>query len=243
MKLYNELADWWPVLSAPEEYEEEAGLFWKVISKYKPDARTLLEFGSGGGNNAFHLKHHLEVTLSDLSPSMIAVSEKLNPECRHFEADMRAIDLEETFDVVFIHDAIMLITNERDLAYVFERAAAHLRPGGLLLVVPDFFKETFKPSTDHGGHDVEGRSLRYLEWTYDDDESDTIVSTQYAYLIKEENGMIRQVNDWAIEGIFPRKTWEELLIQQGFSVSFEEIPHSELPPGQYIGIAAVKNIE
>ena len=53
----------------------------------------MLELGSGGGNNAFHLKSKFEMTLVDLSPQMLAVSRTLNPECEHREGDMRTVNL------------------------------------------------------------------------------------------------------------------------------------------------------
>lgn len=241
MKLYAELAQWWPLLSAPEDYEEEATLFWELLTKHKKDIHTMLELGSGGGNNACFLKKYYRLTLTDLSPSMIEVSKKLNPECEHFLGDMRYLDLDRKFDAVFIHDAIMYITNERDLLAVFEVAYRHLKDEGVLLIVPDFFKETFQSSTDHGGHDGPERSMRYLEWTYDSDPTDNIVETQFVYILREANGLIRTEKDSAIEGIFPMARWEELLKQAGFAVQFEALEHSELESGTYFGIIALKS--
>lgn len=37
MKLYNELADWWPLMSPHTEYEEEAGLYLDIIRRYHSD--------------------------------------------------------------------------------------------------------------------------------------------------------------------------------------------------------------
>ncbi|MDI6740939.1 MAG: hypothetical protein QME74_11335, partial [Candidatus Edwardsbacteria bacterium] len=48
-KLYGGLAEWWPLLSAPEDYAEEAGLFSEILLGADPGIRTVLEFGSGGG--------------------------------------------------------------------------------------------------------------------------------------------------------------------------------------------------
>jgi SAM-dependent methyltransferase len=78
-KLYAELADWWPLLSAPADYAEEAGFYRRILDEAcRP--RTVLELGSGGGNNASHLKQHFSLTLVDRSPEMLAVSRRLNPE-------------------------------------------------------------------------------------------------------------------------------------------------------------------
>ena len=74
-KLYTELADWFHVLTAPEDYAEEAEFYRRtLVSACEQKPRTLLELGSGGGNNASHLKQHFEMTLVDLAPEMLAVS-------------------------------------------------------------------------------------------------------------------------------------------------------------------------
>lgn len=240
MKLYNELAGWWHLLSSPEDYAEEAGLYWNIISKYKTGIINALELGSGGGNNAFYLKQKCKFTLTDLSPEMIKVSQQLNPECDHYIGDMRSINLNQTFDLVFIHDAIMYMTTEADLLQVFNNAHKHLNPDGILFIVPDFFNETFSSKTSHGGHDGDHKSIRYLEWTYDKDPDDTIVETEYVYLLKDKDDKVTCVHDSTKEGIFAKVTWERLLTKAGFDVIFEPIAHSELEPESYYGIVGRK---
>ena len=116
-KLYSELAAWWPLLSAPEEYAEEAAFYRKaILAACSTPPHTMLELGSGGGNNASHLKQHFRMALVDRSPDMLEVSRALNPECEHIEGDMRSLRLARTFDAVFIHDALMHLTSEGDLA-------------------------------------------------------------------------------------------------------------------------------
>ena len=68
-KLYSSLAGWWPLLSPPEEYAEEDSIYGRYLFEYgdRP-ARTLVEFGSGGGSNAFYLKRRFQATLVDLAP-------------------------------------------------------------------------------------------------------------------------------------------------------------------------------
>lgn len=240
MKLYNELSSWWPVLSAPEDYEEESGLYIKIIEKYKKNIKCALELGCGGGSNASFFKKHYNMTLTDLSLKMLEVSKKLNPECRHFEGDMRLVRLKEKFDLVFIHDAIMYMTTEEDLFKTFITAMEHLKNDGILFIAPDYFKETFKPQTSHGGHDRKERSMRYLEWMRDDDPDDNLTETYFAYLLKDGNGPIRIEYDLSVNGIFSQKTWQKLLEQAGFKVVFETIEHSELEKGAYIGIVGLK---
>lgn len=239
MKLYNELADWWPILSAPEDYEEESNLYIRIIEKYKKGIKTALELGSGGGNNASFFKKHYKMTLTDMSPQMLEVSKKLNPECEHINGDMRSVRLGKKFDLIFIHDAIMYMTTEEDLLKTFTTAREHVKEDGILFIAPDYFKETFKTQTSHGGHDRKKRSMRYLEWMRDDDPDDNLTETYFAYILKNEKGEIRYESDLSINGIFPKKTWQNLLENAGFKVFFEIIEHSELQAGTYIGIVGM----
>ena len=219
-KLYSELATWWPLLSPATDYVEEAEFFWKVMRDTGlPPEPSLLELGAGGGSNAFHLKHHYaQMTLTDISPQMLAISQLLNPECENLQGDMRTLRLDRRFDVVFIHDAIDYMLTLQDLQKALETAAVHCKPGGLALFVPDYVRETFKPSTDHGGIDGDGRSLRYLEWTYDPDESDSTYITEFAYLLRHGNQPTQVEHDQHICGLFPRADWLRLLNEVGFRV-------------------------
>ncbi|MGH9323842.1 MAG: class I SAM-dependent methyltransferase, partial [Vicinamibacteria bacterium] len=90
-RLYTDLAEWWPLFSPPSHYVEEAADLLPVLLE-APDAppRTLLELGCGGGSLAYHLKARLQLTLSDRSEPMLAVSRAVNPECEHVLGDMRS---------------------------------------------------------------------------------------------------------------------------------------------------------
>ena len=126
-RLYTDLASWWPLLSPPdEEYAAEASSIIAMLRDAlgQPPA-TILELGSGGGNTASYLKRHTAMTLVDLSSDMLAVSRKLNPDLEHVAGDMRTVRLGRTFDAVFIHDAIMYMITEDDLAAALATAHAH----------------------------------------------------------------------------------------------------------------------
>ena len=57
-RMYDDLAPWWPLLSAPADYAEEAAFYTRVILDAKPDARTVLELGSGTGKNTEYHKQN-----------------------------------------------------------------------------------------------------------------------------------------------------------------------------------------
>ena len=146
--LYTTLAPWFHLLTAPEEYDEEAEFYRRALCEAAgTPPRTLLELGSGGGNMASHYKHHFASTLVDLSPQMLALSERLNPECEHIQGDMRTVRLDRLFDAVFVHDAVIYLTTEADLRQAITTAFVHCRPGGVALFAPDHVRETFVSTT------------------------------------------------------------------------------------------------
>lgn len=215
--LYRELAGWFHLLTAPEDYAAEAAFYGNaIINACAKPPRTLLELGSGGGNNASHMKARFQMTLVDLSPGMLEISRRLNPECEHIQGDMRDVRLGRLFDAVFIHDAISYLTTGDDLRRAIQTAFVHCRPGGAALFCPDHVRETYSPSTSHGGHDGDGKGLRYLSWIFDPDPTDDTYIMQMAYLLKDGDD-VRCVGDRHLMGLFGEGQWLTWIRQEGFS--------------------------
>jgi trans-aconitate methyltransferase len=219
LKLYEELAHWWLLLSPPDDYTEEVAFFLEALhDAHASPHGTLLDLGSGGGSNAFLLKEHFTLTLVDLSPKMLDVSRSINPECEHIVGDMRTIRLDKQFDVVFVHDAIDYMITEADLRQAIETAFIHCKPGGIALFVPDHLQDTFEDSSDHGGNDGEERSLRYMEWTFDPDETDNTTTTHYVFMLREGES-VHVEHDQHVCGLFARAQWFQWLEEAGFQVT------------------------
>jgi len=217
MKLYSEFAELWPMFSSPEEYRKDASIFIRLLKKScSPPPRAVLELGSGGGNSASHFKAHFEMTLVDLSPQMLALSRVLNPECEHLEGDIRTVRLGRTFDAVYVHDAICHMTSAKDLRAVMETAFEHCRPGGAALFVPDEVRESFVPSTDHGGTDTARAGLRFVQWITDPDPGDTEYLVDFGILVRDSHGAIQVLHERHAYGLFSRSAWLKLLREVGF---------------------------
>ena len=245
-RLYDELADWWPLVGdAATEYAVEAGVYADLLAEAcDGPIESLLELGSGGGNNALHMKRRFpRLFLTDLSPGMLAASRALNPECEHRLGDMRTLRLGRTFDAVFVHDAVCYMTTEADLRRAMETAWVHCRPGGAVLFAPDYVRESFPgASTDDGGRDEPrpaggaglcARGLRFVEWVWDPDPADTEYIVDYAFLLRERDGSARVVHDRHVEGLFTRRRWLDLLSEVGFDARREPFVHPEVEPGRH----------
>jgi trans-aconitate methyltransferase len=237
-RFYADLATWWPLISPPEDYEEEAAFAARVLASASIPVRDVLELGSGGGNNAVHLKASFTMTLVDLSNEMLDVSRQLNPDCEHLEGDMRTVRLGRSFDAVFIHDAIDYMTTESDLRRAMDTAFVHCRPGGIAVFVPDHTRETFEPQSDIGGCDApDGRGVRFLDWSWDQNADDTWAVTEYAFVLRESDGSVHVVQETHRCGVFSRDVWLRLLAEAGLEpgVVVEETTDDRTPRDFFVG--------
>lgn len=216
-RLYQELAGWWPLISPPGEYAQEAAYLAAVLAAAPGPVHTVLDLGSGGGNVALHLKRHARLTLVDISEAMLAVSRRLNPECEHRQGDMRTIRLGTAFDAVLVHDAVDYMTSEDDLRQVIETAFEHGRPGGIALFVPDHTAESFQAGTGGGGgSEPSGRAASFREWTWDPDPGDSWVQAEYEFSLRSADGAVQTVHETHRLAAFGRADWTRLLTGAGF---------------------------
>ena len=235
--MYHEFAEWFHLVTAPEDYAEEAQFYFGLAKDALGHApRSWLELGSGGGNNASHYKAWVEgeVVLSDRSAEMLAVSRRLNPTLEHVQGDMTSVRLDREFEVVFVHDAASYLTTEEQVRGLAETAFVHCAPGGIAIFCPDDTAENVSYDTHTGGHDGEGRALRYLEWSYPGRSGTHEVNIDFVYVFHEDGKPPRVELDTHINGAFPRQTWIAALSDAGFQqVWTSELVHSEVEPGEH----------
>lgn len=191
-QLYGSLAAWWPLLSPPEAQAQPAAALQALL----PGARSLLELGSGSGALVSHLPADWEVVLVDRSAEMLAVSRGLNPGRQHLQADLLTLDLGRTFDAVLLHDAVMYLSADGALERALAVAAAHLAPGGRLVVVPDVLDEDFEETVVSGtGVGDDGRACVLTEWHHDPDPTDRRSTVELSLLLREPGQPVRAVHE------------------------------------------------
>lgn len=236
-RMYHEFAGWFHLLTAPEEYAEEAAVYFAAAKRtLGRTPQSWLELGSGGGNNASHYAAWVEgpVVLSDRSQEMLALSRSINPSLEHVLGDMLELRLGRTFDVVFVHDAASYLTTEEEVRRLAATLQAHCSPGGAIVVCPDATAETLTFDTDHGGHDGEDRSMRYLEWSTPGRPGTYEYVVDYAYIYHEDGQPPRVELDRHINGALPQATWLQALRDHGFEAWTEPFVHSDVPEGGVI---------
>lgn len=214
MKLYED-PQVYALLTPPSDYEEEAAVYLGHFRRHLgADRFALLELGCGPGHNALWLQG-VDLTLTDLSAVMLARAAENNPEATCVQGDMRTLRLGRTFDAVFAHDAICHLPTLADVRAMVATVVAHLRPGGGVLLVPDYTTESFAPDTEVGGTDGGGASVRYLAqmWQREGETDRYIVDYVVTHRVGDALPTVTQ--DRHVEGLFSRQDWLDAMRAAG----------------------------
>jgi SAM-dependent methyltransferase len=228
-RLYTDLAWLWPLWGdATTEYAHYGQHVRGLIHQYiRRSATTLLNIGCGGGKNILNLKHEFSVTGLDLSPTMLAQAQTLNPECTFVHGDMRTFRLGQTFDAVLMDDAISHMDSRADFVAALHTAYLHLNPGGVLVVTPDVTLETFEQNqTTTTAATRNGLDVVFVENMYDPDPGDEQYETTILYLIRDHGRLRIETEHWTM-GLFSLDTWRQVLRTTGF-----ELYESPYNPGE-----------
>lgn len=239
--LYGRDARWWPAVSSPEDYAEEALFFLRLLGGGTGEGARLrvLELGSGGGHLASNLRRQVEFTLVDRSRAMLEQSRRLLPGFDHVQADLTTVRLERTFDAVLVHDACCFLADLDSLRRAMATAHTHCRPGGVVVFAPDYVRETFVEEVEQGSGEAEAGTLHYLSWAHDPDPEDCTYQVDTTYLLREGGGSgeVRIAHDRQLEGLFGRERWLRELGALGFEARCVPFEHSEEPPDERIMVA------
>ena len=242
-RMYDDFAHLWPLISHHSDYEAEARHWRDALTAELGQGRLrILELGVGGGNNLHHIlypncdgslsaeavcngSHMLhsqpahDAAVVDPSEKMLANCKLLNPTVGQHTGDMRSVrlDSDRKFDAVLIHDAVCYLMSEDDIRATLATARAHLRAGGVLIMAPDWYAETYPGTKLEAGirRDVTPE-FASIEYDHDPDPSDSTLESVFIYIIKNEDGSVRVEEDRHITGIFSIHTWLSLMEQAGF---------------------------
>jgi ubiquinone/menaquinone biosynthesis C-methylase UbiE len=119
-----------------KDYAAESEALVEQIRSRNPEAHSLLDVACGTGVHLAHLRETFpDIAGVDLDPGLLAVARERLPDVPLTEGDMRSFDLGRGFDAVTcLFSSVGYLGSDDDLTRAIGAMAAHLEPGGVLIV-------------------------------------------------------------------------------------------------------------
>lgn len=130
-----------------KSWEDEARDVTTIVRALHPEAAALLDVGCGTGLHLAEFARHFEHTEGvEISPAMRQQAlDHVPAGTTVHDGDMRTFRLGRRFDAVTcLFTAAAYMPTPADLTAAISRMTEHLVPGGVLVVEPWYFPETFQ---------------------------------------------------------------------------------------------------
>lgn len=159
MTVFNDYAKYYDLLYQDKDYDSEINYVEKLIRRFAPETKTILEFGSGTGKHGIGLvEKGFSLDGVELSAQMLEQSERRKMSLGEEEksrvsfvqGDMRSFSSNKKYDAVIslFHVMSYQVSND-DIRRALQTIQSHTRSGGLLIF--DFWYGpavlTLKPET------------------------------------------------------------------------------------------------
>lgn len=148
--VFNRSAEIYDAIYGFKDYRGEAEQLHALIERRVPGAASLLDVACGTGKHLEQLQRWYEVEGVDLDDGLLSFARARLPGARLTVSDMTAFDLGRSFDAVTcLFSSVGYLLSLEHLRAAVRAMAAHLRPGGVLIVEPWITPEAWRTGEPH----------------------------------------------------------------------------------------------
>ena len=154
-------ADFWGEVSDKKAARQRAATVLRLIRKYSPNAKSVLELGVGNGQVLAAFPKRFSLYGLDIEPRYLELAKKKAPLAHLSCASMHSFSLKRKFDVIFsVHDSMNFLTSFRQWEQTFVRVRSHLADGGVFIF--DCYTSEMLPAlSKEKGASVKGNELTW----------------------------------------------------------------------------------
>ncbi|CAM4011259.1 bifunctional 2-polyprenyl-6-hydroxyphenol methylase/3-demethylubiquinol 3-O-methyltransferase UbiG [Kibdelosporangium persicum] len=219
-----------------KDYQGDVRELVELVRARNERASSLLDVACGTGGHLRHFAKEFErVAGVDLAQDMVDTARRNLPGIPVHQGDMCRFDLGERFDVITcMFSSIGYLGDVSELDSALRCLAAHLNPGGVLIIEPWWF-----PERAVGGHVV---SNLVSEGDYTVSRVSHAVLTDKAhemqvhYIVATPEQGIEHFTDTHVLSLFTREQYESAFTKAGCAVEY--LTEGRPGPGLFIGTKA-----
>ena len=148
--MFTKTAKQYDAVYSYKDYEGESELITSLVQERVNDPKTLLDVACGTGKHIEHLTKQFDCTGVELDPEMLAIAEERIPNIPLSVGDMCDFNLDAKFDAVTcLFSSVAYVKTVARLDKAIANMAAHVNPGGMLLIEPWLTPETWLTGKVH----------------------------------------------------------------------------------------------
>jgi len=228
--VFSQTARIYDVVYGFKDYSGEAARVSSLIAERAPAARSLLDAACGTGRHLEHLAQSWDAEGLDVDPELLRVARARLPGVTLHEADLVDFDLGTTYDAVTcLFSSIGYMRRPHYLRRAVDRLAAHLAPGGVLIIEPWLSPEAYVVG-HHSVHVAQGDGMSIARVAVAEREGD-LSRMDMNYLIATDDGVEHLVERHEL-GLFTHAHYSGALEAAGLTV--EHDPEGLIGRGLYI---------
>ncbi len=150
-RIYRDLVQFYDLIYTWKNYQRETADLVGLIKRFKKsDGQDLLEVACGTGEYARFLKDDFTIVGTDISGEALRIARRKVPQAEFKRADMANFDLGRQFDVILcLFSSIGYVRTLRRLRRTMACCAAHLSPGGVLIIEPWLDRKSYMSGMAH----------------------------------------------------------------------------------------------
>ena len=219
--MFSQSQRYYDAVYGKKDYAREADLLKRLIAEHKhSDGNTLLDVACGTGSHVPYLRDDFAYEGLDLDPEMLALAQRRFPDIAFHQGDMVNFALGRRFDVVTcLFSSIAYTRTEPRLREAISNLAAHLLPGGVLLVGAFFTPQQWIPGHPHAMF-VDQPDLKLARLNVSGLEDGNVAILDFHYLVATPDG-VEHFTERHELGLFTEEEYQAAFRQAGLEVSYQ----------------------
>ncbi|WP_340563456.1 class I SAM-dependent DNA methyltransferase [Streptomyces sp. GSL17-111] len=218
-----------------KDYAHEARFVADLAREKAPDATSLLDVACATGSHLTAFADMFDTVAGvELSEPMVEMARRKLGDTVHL-GDMRDFDLGTRFSVVTcMFGSIGHAMTEPELVAALSRFEAHLDEGGVVVVDPWWFDETFTPGHVSGDVcTVDGLTMARVSHAAREDDKSRM---EVHYTVAHPDEGVRHFVETYLARLYTREQYEKAFVEAGLATEY--VPEVQNGRGLFLAVRA-----
>lgn len=231
--MFTKTAPFYDAIYSFKDYPTEADRLKECVDQHlQSDGRALLDVACGTGKHLELFGQWFDVYGVDLDTELLAIAAERADAVRLHRGDMRTFDMGRQFDVVTcLFSSVAYMTTDKDLREAVENMTKHVKPGGVLIIEPFLYPESYTAGFLHFLH-VDEPALKIARMSRSEQQGD-VALLNFEYLIATPEGVFHESEQHRL-GLFHQAEYEQAMTDCKLKVDYD--PVGPMGRGLFVGV-------